>query len=231
MKRKLEKIQKWNFKLAFRFGKILKIINARCGRRRFLRFWSTWSGVGHPEMPPSCLELNSDDFPFFRDPPSTSIYASTEFTSFRSHFWVIISAGKGPHFTQRWVPILKCVSPTFPLFGRSLTQCSHCAYPYIHQRSRMRNPEEPNAKQEPNAKHHVSKFLVEVLILRSICGPLKRKLMAFSCHIQLSRVPPRCVMLWRSPEMNFTRRPRVAKLLCIGSPLNRSRGVTYCTLH
>ena len=72
MKRKLEKIQKWNFKLAFRFGKILKIINARCGRRRFLRFWSTWSGVGHPEMPPSCLELNSDDFPFFRNLSSTS---------------------------------------------------------------------------------------------------------------------------------------------------------------
>ena len=72
MKRKLEKIQKWNFKLAFRFGKILKIINARCGRRRFLRFWSTWSGVGHPEMPPSCLELNSDDFPFFRNISSTS---------------------------------------------------------------------------------------------------------------------------------------------------------------
>ena len=35
---KLKKIQKLNFKLAFRFGKILKIINARCGRRRFLRF-------------------------------------------------------------------------------------------------------------------------------------------------------------------------------------------------
>ena len=34
-----------------------------------------------------------------------SIYASTEFTSFGSHFWVLISAGKGPHFTQRWVPI------------------------------------------------------------------------------------------------------------------------------
>ena len=132
----------------------------------------------------------------------------------------------GPH----WVAILKCFSPTFPLFGRSLTQCSHCAYPYIHQRSRMRNPEEPNAEQEPNAEHHVAKFLVEVLILRSICGPLKRKLMAFSCHIQLSRVPPRCVMLWRSPEMNFTRRPRVAKLLCIGSPLNRSRDITYCNL-
>ena len=92
----------------------------------------------------------------------------------------------------------------------------------------MQNPEEPNAEQEPNAEHHVAKFLVEVLILRSICGPLKRKLMAFSCHIQLSRVPPRCVMLWRSPEMNFTRRPRVAKLLCIGSPLNRSRRRTYC---
>ena len=28
--------------------------------------------VGHPEMPPSCLELNSDDFPFFKIPPSTS---------------------------------------------------------------------------------------------------------------------------------------------------------------
>ena len=93
----------------------------------------------------------------------------------------------------------------------------------------MQNPEEPNAEQEPNAEHHVAKILVEVLILRSICGPLKRKLMAFSCHIQLSRVPPRCVMLWRSPEMNFTRRPRVAKLLCIGSPLNRSRDITYCT--
>ena len=91
----------------------------------------------------------------------------------------------------------------------------------------MQNPEEPNAEQEPNAEHHVAKILVEVLILRSICGPLKRKLMAFSCHIQLSRVPPRCVMLWRSPEMNFTRRPRVAKLLCIGSPLNRSRDITY----
>ena len=94
----------------------------------------------------------------------------------------------------------------------------------------MQNPEEPNAEQEPNAEHHVEIFLVEVLILRSICGPLKRKLMAFSCHIQLSRVPPRCVMLWRSPEMNFTRRPRVAKLLCIGSPLNRSRDITYCNL-
>ena len=94
----------------------------------------------------------------------------------------------------------------------------------------MQNPEEPNAEQEPNAEHHVAKILVEVLILRSICGPLKRKLMAFSCHIQLSRVPPRCVMLWRSPEMNFTRRPRVAKLLCIGSPLNRSRDITYCSI-
>ena len=95
----------------------------------------------------------------------------------------------------------------------------------------MQNPEEPNAEQEPNAEHHVAKILVEVLILRSICGPLKRKLMAFSCHIQLSRVPPRCVMLWRSPEMNFTRRPRVAKLLCIGSPLNRSRDITYCKIY
>ena len=95
----------------------------------------------------------------------------------------------------------------------------------------MQNPEEPNAEQEPNAEHHVAKILVEVLILRSICGPLKRKLMAFSCHIQLSRVPPRCVMLWRSPEMNFTRLPRVAKLFCIGSPLNRSRDITYCNLH
>ena len=55
--------------MAFRFGKIPKIINARCGRQRFLRFKGTWGGVGHPEMPPSCLELNSDDFPFFKIPP------------------------------------------------------------------------------------------------------------------------------------------------------------------
>ena len=93
----------------------------------------------------------------------------------------------------------------------------------------MQNPEEPNAEQEPNAEHHVAKILVEVLILRSICGPLKRKLMAFSCHIQLSRVPPRCVMLWRSPEMNFTRHPRVTKLFCIGS-LNRRQGRTCCII-
>ena len=92
----------------------------------------------------------------------------------------------------------------------------------------MQNPEEPNAEQEPNAEHHVAKFLVEVLILRSICGPLKRKLMAFSCHIQLSRVPPRCVMLWRSPEMHFPRHPRVTTLFCISSPLNRNRRRTYC---
>ena len=72
MKKIVEKVQKLNFKLAFRFGKIWKIINARCGRRRFLRFWSTWSGVGHPEMPPSCPELNSDDFPFFRNLSSSS---------------------------------------------------------------------------------------------------------------------------------------------------------------
>ena len=69
---KTQKNQKINFKLAFRFGKIPKIINARCGRQRFLRFKGTWSGVGHPEMPPLCLELNSDDFPFFRNPLSTS---------------------------------------------------------------------------------------------------------------------------------------------------------------
>ena len=43
--------------------------------------------------------------------------------------------------------------------------------------------------------------------------------------VLLSSVPPRCVMLWRSPEMIFTRLPRVAKLFCIGSPLNRSRGI------
>ena len=46
MKRKLEKIQKLNFKFAFRFGKILKIINSRCGRRRFFAFLKhlEWGG-------------------------------------------------------------------------------------------------------------------------------------------------------------------------------------------
>ena len=82
--------------------------------------------------------------------------------------------------------------------------------------------------QEPHAEHHVANLLVVVLILRSICGPLKRKLVAFSCHILLSSVPPPCVMLWRSLEMNFTRHPRVTKLFCIDSPLNRSQGRTYC---
>ena len=41
MKKKVEKVQKWNFKLAFRLGKIWKIITARYGRHRFLRFQGT----------------------------------------------------------------------------------------------------------------------------------------------------------------------------------------------
>ena len=98
------------------------------------------------------------------------------------------------------------------------TKGAECRTP----RSRMQN-------QGPNAEHHVANFLGVMLILRSIFWPLKRKLMEFSCHIQLSSVPPRCVMLWRSPEMNFIRHPRVTKLFCIGSPLNRGQGRTYCT--
>ena len=97
------------------------------------------------------------------------------------------------------------------------TKGAECRTP----RSRMQN-------QGPNAEHHVANFLGVMLILRSIFWPLKRKLMAFSCHIQLSSVPPRCVMLWRSPEMNFIRHPRVTKLFCIGPPLNRGQGRTYC---
>ena len=95
------------------------------------------------------------------------------------------------------------------------TKGAECRTP----RSRMQN-------QGPNAEHHVANFLEVMLILRSIFWPLKRKLMAFSCHIQLSSVPPRCVMPWRSPEMNFIRHPRVTKLFCIGSPLNRGQGRT-----
>jgi len=94
----------------------------------------------------------------------------------------------GPH----WVPIFKFVGPTFPLFGRSFTQCSQSA-----------------------------------CTLKFTKGAGCRTLMVFSCHIQLSRVPPRCVMLWRSPEMNFPRHPRVTKLFCNGSPLNRSRRRTF----
>ena len=98
------------------------------------------------------------------------------------------------------------------------TKGAECRTP----RSRMQN-------QGPNAEHHVANFLGVMLILRSIFWPLKRKLMEFSCHIQLSSVPPRCVMLWRSPEMNFIRHPRVTKLFCIGPPLNRGQGRTYCS--
>ena len=145
--------------------------------------------------------------------------------SFRSHFWVLISAGKGPHFTQRWVPIgspfwnvlaqpspyLADPLPNAPtVLTLKFTKGAECRTP----RSRMQN-------QGPNAEHHVANFLGVMLILRSIFWPLKRKLMEFSCHIQLSSVPPRCVMLWRSPEMNFIRHPRVTKLFCIGPPLKQ----------
>ena len=40
-KKKAEKVQKWNFKLAFCFDEIWKIITVRHGRHRFLRFQGT----------------------------------------------------------------------------------------------------------------------------------------------------------------------------------------------
>ena len=52
---------------------VIDHINARCDRRRFLRFQGTWSGVGHPERSPSCLGLNSDDFAFFKTLNRTSV--------------------------------------------------------------------------------------------------------------------------------------------------------------
>ena len=103
------------------------------------------------------------------------------------------------------------------LLSLRFTKGAECRTP----RSRMQD-------QGPNTEHQFANFLGVALILRSIFWPLKRKLMAFFCLMQLSRVPPRCVMLWRSPEMNFTRHHRVTKSFCIGSPLNRSQGRTYC---
>ena len=59
----LKNISLWKmWKLASCFGKIWKMINARCGRHRFLRFQGTESGVGHPKLPPSFRGLNFDDF-------------------------------------------------------------------------------------------------------------------------------------------------------------------------
>ena len=52
-KKKVEKVQKWNFKLAFRFGEIWKIINARHGRHLFCVFkalrvgWAIQKGLHH----------------------------------------------------------------------------------------------------------------------------------------------------------------------------------------
>ena len=51
---------------------VIDHINARCDRRRFLRFQGTWSGVGHRKMSPSCRGLNSDEFSFFKILPSSS---------------------------------------------------------------------------------------------------------------------------------------------------------------
>ena len=116
--------------------------------------------------------------------------------------------------------------PTAPkVLTLKFTKGAGCRTP----RSRVQNQQMQN--QEPHAEHHFAIFLgVVVLIFRTIFWPLKRKLMVFSCHIQLSRVTPWCVMLWRSPEMNFHRHPRVTKLFCNGSPLNRSRRRTYCKI-
>ena len=82
--------------------------------------------------------------------------------------------------------------------------------------------------QEPHAEHHFADFFESLLIWGSIGWPLKCKLMGFFKHTLLSRAPPPCVVLCQGPEVNFPGHPRVTKLFCIGSPLNRSRSLTYC---
>ena len=72
-------------------------------------------------------------------------------------------------------------------------------------------------------------FFNPFLIWGSTGWPLKCKLMGFFGHMLLSRAPPPCVVLCQGPEVNFPGHPRVTKLFCIGSPLNRSRSLTYCT--
>ena len=83
--------------------------------------------------------------------------------------------------------------------------------------------------QEPHAEHHFADFFESLAIWGSIGWPLKCKLMGFFGHMLLSRAPPPCVVLCQGPEVNFPGHPRVTKLFCIGSPLNRSRSLTYCT--
>ena len=82
--------------------------------------------------------------------------------------------------------------------------------------------------QEPHAEHHFAYFFEPLLIWGSIGWPLKCKLMGFFGHMLLSRAPPPCVVLCQGPEVNFPGHPWVTKLFCIGSPLNRSRSLTYC---
>ena len=84
--------------------------------------------------------------------------------------------------------------------------------------------------QEPHAEHHFADFFESLLIWGSIGWPLKCKLMGFFGHMLLSRAPPPCVVLCQGPKVNFPGHPRVTKLFCIGSPLNRSRSLTYCKL-
>ena len=91
----------------------------------------------------------------------------------------------------------------------------------------MQNHEEPDA--EPGAACRTPFcWLDSLLIWGSIGWPLKCKLMGFFGHMLLSRAPPPCVVLCQGPKVNFPGHPRVTKLFCIGSPLNRSRSLTYC---
>ena len=83
--------------------------------------------------------------------------------------------------------------------------------------------------QEPHAEHHFADFFESLAIWGSIGWPLKCKLMGFFGHMLLSRAPPPCVVLCQGPKVNFPGYSRVTKLFCIGSPLNRSRSLTYCS--
>ena len=80
---------------------------------------------------------------------------------------------------------------------------------------RIPNCHECRPKAEPGAA--VCQFFRVLLIWRSICWPLKSKLIAFSGHILLSRVPPPCIAM-SDEKWNFLGRPESQSFSASASP-------------
>ena len=95
----------------------------------------------------------------------------------------------------------------------------------------MQNTEEPDAGPGAEYRTPVCQFFGGSADFEVNFLALKEETDGIFLSYTVAQGTPRCVMLLRSPEMNFTRHHRVPKLFCIAPPpLNRGQGGTYSNM-